>query len=277
MPPPWHFPFVMAWAVVPLGTTVLYAAGVLRLFFRRRDRAFLNLLLFNALVPMLVLAAGQSMVYDDERLIMAAFPFLAALAGAGLAWLANLLRSVFHRLLPLRLAGGLSAAAAFLFLAPSVYSIVTLYPHLLSYYSEGVGGLPGAVQLGLETTYWCESYREAVDFINENAQPGDTIWVEPWSSDVLEYYQLHGILRDDVVISGSGEYETESVFGPDLVPPKVVRSFTQTTFVIVQYRQTGLYDSDGEPGALLQWISSRQPAYRREYDGIPIMEVYWKP
>jgi 4-amino-4-deoxy-L-arabinose transferase-like glycosyltransferase len=277
MPPPWHFPFVMAWAVVPLGTTVLYLAGILRVFFRRRDRAFLCLMLFNTLVPILLLAARQSMVYDNERLFMASFPFLAGLAGAGMAWLANLLRTVFHRLIPFRLATGLSTAAVLLFLAPAVYSTVAMYPHLLSYYSEGVGGLSGAESLGLEVTYWCESYREAVDFINENANPGDTIWVEPWSSDVLEYYQLYGILRDDVMISGSGEYETESVFGPDLVHPKVERSYTQATFVIVQYRQSSLYDGEGKPGALLQWMSSRQPAYRREYEGVPIMEVYWNP
>ncbi len=83
MPPPWHFPFVMTWAVVPLGTTVLYAVGILRGILRRRDRAFCFMLLFNALVPMLVLATGKTMVYDNERLLMPSFPFLAALAGAG--------------------------------------------------------------------------------------------------------------------------------------------------------------------------------------------------
>jgi 4-amino-4-deoxy-L-arabinose transferase-like glycosyltransferase len=277
MPPPWHFPFVMAWAVVPLGTTVLYCTGILRGFFRRRARAFCFLLLFNALVPIVLLAAGKSMVYDDERLFMPAFPFLAALAGIGFSWLVQELKTALQRIRQPILTTILSAAAAALFLIPPVYSIVAFYPHLLSYYSESVGGLSGAEKTGLETTYWCESYREAIDFINANAQPGDSVWVEPWSSDVLVYYQQHGILRGDVSIAVGSSDELGSVFGTGITPAKIVRSRAQATFVIVQYRQTFFFDKDGNPGELMTWLSVLQPAYRVERQGIPIMEVYWNP
>ncbi|MBC8505340.1 MAG: hypothetical protein ISR58_06820 [Anaerolineales bacterium] len=68
---------------------------------------------------------------------------------------------------------------------------IQLFPHLLSYYSFGVGGMRGAANLDLETTYWCESYLPAVEYINEHADPGDKVWVEAWSHDVLVYYMLH--------------------------------------------------------------------------------------
>ncbi len=129
--------------------------------------------------------------------------------------------------------------------------------------------------MGLETTYWSESYREAVDFINQNAQPGDTVWAEPYSSDVLVYYQLAGILRDDVSIAVTNDDEAGTVFGTDVTVSKVIKPYTQATFVIVEYRQTFLYDKDGNPGEVMQWLSVLQPAFRVERQGVPIMDVYW--
>ena len=277
MPPPWHFPFIMTWAVVPLGTSIVAGTGILRGCIRRRDRAFCFMLLFNTLVPLLLMAAGQTKVYDNERLFMPAFPFLAALAGAGFSWLAKLIRTALQRIRVPGLGTALSAVAAVLVLAPAIYGLASFFPHLLSYYSESVGGLRGAEKMGLETTYWCESYREAIDFVNANAKPGDSVWVEPSTYDVLIYYQLHGILRSDVSIALPAGYGSESVFGADLSFPSAEVSYADATFVILQYRQTYLYDKDGNPGELLEWASNRQPVYRVERDGVPIMDVYWNP
>jgi 4-amino-4-deoxy-L-arabinose transferase-like glycosyltransferase len=275
MPPPWYFSFVTAWAVIPLGTTALYFLGIARAFFRRKDRGFLFLLILNALVPLLVLAARQSQVYDGERMFMPAFPFLAALAGAGFAWAFEGLIALFRRIRRPALGGLASAAAALIFLAPPVYSITAYYPHLLSYYSESVGGLPGAARLGLETTYWCETYREAIQFINEKAQPGDSIWAEWYSVDVLVYYQIHGFLRKDLRLSVP--YDYWPIFGPGVFFPQVRRDYADSDFVIFTYRQSVLYDESGEPNYLFNWASGHTPAYRVEREGVPIMEVYWNP
>jgi hypothetical protein len=267
---------VMTVAVVPLGTMVLYAVGVLRGIFRRRDRAFCAMLILCAAMPLLFLAAGLGAAKDGEQQIMASFPFLAALAGAGFSWLTRLLRSAFQRIrLPI-LATVLTVAAAFLFLVPPIGGIIIYSPNLLSYYSETIGGLPGAARMGLETTYGCGSYREAVDFINANAQAGDTVWVEPSCSEVLVYYQIHGILRDDVSIAVSNQDDLETVFGSDAVAPKVMVSHPEATFVIIQYRQTFLLDSNGNPGEVMQWLSALEPAYRVERMGVPILDVYWR-
>jgi 4-amino-4-deoxy-L-arabinose transferase-like glycosyltransferase len=277
IPPPWNFPFVMTWAVIPLGTTILYFLGILRSFFRHRDRAFCAMLALNALVPLIILATGKSLAYDDDRLFMPAFPFLAALAGAGFSWLAYLLRVFFQRVHHPAFATLLSAAAAVLFLITPVLGIVTFYPHLLSYYSESVGGLPGATKLGLETTYWSESYRDAVDYINQNAQPGDSVWVEPATFDILVYYQLHGILRDDVFIAITYDTNPQTVFGTSVPFHKVAVSYTQATFVIIQYRQSYLYDSNGQPVDVAKWMSDLKPVYRVERQGVPIMDIYRNP
>jgi 4-amino-4-deoxy-L-arabinose transferase-like glycosyltransferase len=276
-PPPWNFPFVMIWAVIPLGTTLLYFLGILRAFFRRRDRAFCMMLALNALVPLIILIAGHSLMYDDDRLFMPAFPFLAALAGAGFSWLAYLPRVFFQRVRHPVFATVLSAAAAVLFLITPILGIVTFYPHLLSYYSESVGGLPGATKLGLETTYWSESFREAVDYINKNAQPGDSVWVEPATYDILVYYQFHGILRDDVSIAITYDTNPQTVFGTSVPFHEVAVSYTQATFVIIQYHQSYLSDSNGQPVDVAKWMSDLKPVYRVERQGVPIMDIYRNP
>ena len=276
-PPPWNFPFVMIWAVIPLGTTLLYFLGILRAFFRRRDRAFCAMLALNALVPLIILATGKSLAYDDDRLFMPAFPFLAALAGVGFSWLVYLLKLFFQRIHRPAFATLLSAAAAVLFLITPILGIVTFYPHLLSYYSESVGGLPGAAKLGLETTYWSESYREAVDYINQNAQGGDSVWVEPATYDILVYYQIHGILRDDVSIAITYDTNPQTVFGTSVPFHEVAVSYTQATFVIIQYHQSYLYDSNGQPVDVAKWMSDLKPVYRAERQGVPIMDIYRNP
>jgi 4-amino-4-deoxy-L-arabinose transferase-like glycosyltransferase len=274
---PWHFPYVMIWAVIPLGTTILYFIGILRTFFRRRDRAFCALLILSALVPLIVFAPQLSPVYDNERFFMPAFPFLAALAGAGFSWLTHLLMVIFLRIRRPIFATVLSAAAAVLFLAPPIYGTITMYPHLLSYYSESVGGLPGATKLGLETTYWCESYREAIDFINANAKPGDSIWVEPGTYDILVYYQMQGILRDDLNIAITYDTNPPTVFGTSVPFPVVAVPYTKATFVIVQYHQSYLYDSNGQPTEVMQWMSTLTPVFQVKREGIPILDVYTNP
>jgi 4-amino-4-deoxy-L-arabinose transferase-like glycosyltransferase len=276
-PPPWNFPFVIVWAVIPLGTTILYLVGVLRAFFRRRDRAFCVMLALNALVPLIVLVAGQGLMFDDDRLFMPAFPFLAALAGAGFSWLAYLLRAAFQRIHKPVFATVLSVAAAIGFLITPIMGIVTFYPHLLSYYSESVGGLPGASQLGLETTYWAESYREAVDYINRNAQPGDSVWVEPATYDVLVYYQWRGILRDDVSIAITYDTNPQTIFGTGVPFHSVAVPYTQATFVIIEYHQTYLIDSNGQPIDVAKWMAALTPVYRIARQGIPILDIYRNP
>ncbi len=269
MPPPWHFPFVMLFAVVPLTLFLSTLIGAARTFKEGSHRPMGVLLLLNALVPMLALSIGQSMVYDNERLFMATFAYLAALAGIGLDWL---LRGVRNRLKNTGRESFVRPAMAILVLlvfVPHLLLAAPLYPHWLSYYSESVGGLPGARRMGLETTYWCETFASALAYINENAAAGDSVWTDPWSQDVMVYYQLHGLLRDDLWIA-TPPYAT-SILTPDARLRE--QSFDQADFVVLQYRQTAIGE-DPSQSPILAWIASREPGFRISYRGIPLMDVY---
>jgi 4-amino-4-deoxy-L-arabinose transferase-like glycosyltransferase len=271
MPPPWHFPFVMLYAVVPLGLLVLALAGGARAGRGKADGGLGWLLVINALIPMVALASGRSMVYDNERLFMATFPFLAALAGAGFGWIASGIGKRFGN--GSRPALGLTGLVILLAFAPQLVTSARLYPHLLSYYSEGIGGLPGATWMGLETTYWCESFASALDYINENAKPRDRIWSDPWSHDVLLYYQMTGRLRKDVYVLVPGDY-AQSIFGPK-APPTRVGDESVAEWAIFQYRQT-LFGEPGMQNPMRLFFQQKEPVLRVEVDGVPIMDLYKK-
>jgi hypothetical protein len=163
--------------------------------------------------------------------------------------------------------------AAIIAFLPQTISLVSLYPHLLSYYSETVGGLPGATRLGLETTYWCETYMDALPYLNAHARPGDIIWTDPWSHNVMIYYQLHGRLRSDVKIAFT-PYAPPSLFAE--AGPPTTALFYDSDFLVFQYRQTGFGQEDVlHPD--LQWLSQHQPVYRLSYEGIPLMDIFSKP
>jgi hypothetical protein len=134
-----------------------------------------------------------------------------------------------------------------------------------------VGGLRGAAKLQLETTYWCESYKAALPYINTHAKPGDRVWVEPWSYDVMIYYQLAGKLREDVKIlqptSGS-----ESIFGPK-APQPYYGFFTNADWIILEYRQTQFTQMNMAP--IVDYVKGLEPpVVDIRYKGIPIMQLF---
>jgi hypothetical protein len=266
MPPPWHFTLVMTFAVVPLTLTLLYLLGTARTAVNKRLRPLGGLLVLGALTPMALMMVAEE-VYDNERLFMPTFPFLAALAGLGFGWIAQGLRQATTRIGKARWLPASVLLAAGALLAPHLVSAGELYPHLLSYYSEAIGGLPGATRLHLETTYWCETYAAALPYLNATAKPGQSVWIQPWSHDVMHYYQLHGKLRPELLISwpqgGSSAFASEGAWGYRV-------SLSEADYVVLQFRQSG-FDED-----TVDWVREHTPSYTLIRQGVPLMAIYAK-
>ena len=148
---------MIVWAVVPLTLSALYFLGGLRASRERKKDGGLGwLLIISAVAPMAVLASGKSWIYDGERLFMPTFPFLAALAGMGFGWIAHGIRKLaghlqrsarLQRLQRVPWTASLAGVASLVVFLPPLLSIHSFYPHLLSYYSENIGGLPNATRL----------------------------------------------------------------------------------------------------------------------------------
>jgi 4-amino-4-deoxy-L-arabinose transferase-like glycosyltransferase len=255
---PWHYPFVLTLAVVPLAITVMYVLGTFRIVARDRKRRPADatgwLLILNALTPLLFAASGLQAAYSGERHFIPAYPYLACLAGVGFGGALDLLSTNWQRLhehadlTRVRLAFELILA---LLLAPALVSLIRIHPYELSYYSELVGGLPGATRLGLETTFWCETYKDALPYLNKNAEPNASVWAE--NPFVLRFYQRYGMLREDLQIVGG-----------DIVSPRTA------DYAVVEMRQTGFsYTPE-----VVDVMNEHEPLYTLTKQGVVLLCVY---
>jgi 4-amino-4-deoxy-L-arabinose transferase-like glycosyltransferase len=260
---PWHYPFVITLAVVPLAITVMYSLGIFHILSQRRPTRRQPsqpsqetgwLLLLNAVTPLLFAATGLQAAYSGERHFIPAYPYLACLAGIGFGSLLNQLATTGHRILlrfapqTWRLGMGLVLA---LLLVPALLSAASIHPYQLSYYSELVGGLPGATRLGFETTFWCETYQDALPYLNATAEPSASVWAE--NPFVLRFYQRYGLLRPDLQATGG-----------DVVDPRTA------DYAAVEMRQTGLLYTP----EIVSIMREHRPVHTLERQGVVLLHVY---
>ena len=105
--------------------------------------------------------------HDGVRLFLPTFFFLAAFAGWGTIWLADVLARTIR--LPRSLAW-LRLALAGAVLGSAAVALVRIHPYELSYYNELVGGPRGAWEKGFELTYWYDAFNGPVlDDLNRRA------------------------------------------------------------------------------------------------------------
>jgi hypothetical protein len=179
---PWHYPFVMALATVPVGVIAAAFWGVLGgLGFRAKGlgaggqgsgsggpgRAGLTwLLAANVVAPLGLFALPGVPTYDGVRLFLHVFPFVACLAGiGGLEAIRLMARTAERRVHPGSGNGRPrpdSRIVRWVVFALMLLQTVPLFgtlPFGMSYYNVLVGGPWGARRLGFETTY----YGDALD------------------------------------------------------------------------------------------------------------------
>ncbi len=189
---PWHYPWVMFAVVVPLGFLLLGIAGLNAWLLadrneRPEDKPLQRLagrvseaikqpegLLAAAMVfVLLVFSWPGTPVYDGVRLFLMVFPIWAVFTGLGadrlLQWSSTLdrLQSYGFR------------AAVFLLVLLQGIGLIVYYPCQLSHYNLLVGGLPGAVRLGFEATYWGDAVREPILAEAAQRSPGRPVVFAP--------------------------------------------------------------------------------------------------
>jgi hypothetical protein len=203
---PWHYPWVMVGATVPIGLGMLALWGscaaartALRQMFAHdlpaaegrnvRDLLPLAWMIF----PICLFSLPGIAVYDGERLMSVVFPMMALFAGRGAASCLALLQA--------RMPRWSAAWALGLFLAVQGVGLVTMAPCWLSYYNLLVGGLSGAERMGLPVTYWGDGItRSLLAQVAEIVPPESTIAVAP----VLYSGQWNELLRQSPALGKRG-------------------------------------------------------------------------
>lgn len=209
---PPSYPIVMLLITVPVGLLAMSGLGIGAWLGGERERetkeegrgvgvgppAVAVLLLLGLAIQIVPLVPPGVPKYDGERLLLAAFPFLACFAGMGGEALFVRLRAGFASLVG-PAADKLAAAALTLLLLSQATGIVASHPFELGYYNLLVGGMGGASRRGLETNYWGECVNEDVfRFLNERAPRGAAIAFFPERDLVPLILASDGYLRRDL-------------------------------------------------------------------------------
>lgn len=177
---PWHYPIVMFAATVPGLILLAGLSGAIRAVTGRLDetnsstgllaRPDATLILGSVLAPLVLFSLPFVAVYDGVRLFLVAFPGFAVLAGIGFARAHDWLKSKTHR----------AAVVVPVLLVAHTVSLFLYHPHWLSFYGLQAGGLRGAASLGLETTYWSDSFsRSFLEELAEVVPAGERVEITP--------------------------------------------------------------------------------------------------
>lgn len=166
---PWYNTLLWTAITVPLGLLILSLIGMVAVARSTRYRWPGLLILLNMALPLLMRALPDTPVHDGVRLFVTAYAFLGMMAGIGAAACWKISRP--SRIGTTLRRGLVCGAYAFCLLNMFWYA-----PQWLSYYNVVIGGLPGAVQRGMEPTYYWDSFdREVVDWLREHTEPGEQV------------------------------------------------------------------------------------------------------
>ncbi|MFO0891007.1 MAG: hypothetical protein U0790_17920 [Isosphaeraceae bacterium] len=160
---PWYNTLVWTALVTPVGFLLLAVGGAARALIRRKTEPLALLIVGHWLLLMGLRALPHTPGHDGVRLFLPAFGVLAMLAGLGAErwreWIGTRARTLI-------------AGAA----VEGMLSVALMMPVPLSYFSPLVGGLPGAVRLGMEPTYYWDGLTgEAREWLKAHTGPGQSI------------------------------------------------------------------------------------------------------
>ena len=158
---PWYYSFFMIGVTTPEPFVALALLGTLSITLRKEHWSVALLFFFNATFILGLGLMPGAVLHDGVRQLLSVLPFIAALAGVGfhttLTWSMSFFR---NRPVPTQIARlKTKVAGIFLLLAcfSPVLDVYLCHPFQLSFYNRFVGGIRGAYERGLETTYFMEA------------------------------------------------------------------------------------------------------------------------
>lgn len=172
------------------------------------DHPFALLLIWALVVNILPSMLPWAPKYNGVRLFLPIFPYIAALAGIGAGCIIDgLQRRLGEQMsgridqFPLKLRIGMVAVLLVLLIQPVGVS----HPFGMSYYTEFIGGTGGALRLGMEPTYWGDTYHAAMQWVLQKAPPDAMVWINvPGFASTVDLYDVKVYRPDLQVTAGDG-------------------------------------------------------------------------
>ncbi len=194
---------------------------------KKQVTAFELLVIANAATSIIVLSQPSVPHFGGVKHWFPSMPFLALLAaGSVLRGVEGLVEWLKPKLPKLEARTAFIAVSALLFL-PALIASVRVYPYGTSHYSELAGGLPGAATMGMQRQFWANNVTGVLEWINQNARPGERVYLHECHGGQIRDYQRNGMLRKDLGFTG----------GPgdaDIVAYQYHQEFRETEFQVWQ-------------------------------------------
>lgn len=208
---PWYYPFFMVGVTTPEPILILALVACLALGWLRQQRSAVTLLLINAMFVLLLGLMPGAVLHDGVRQMLSALPFLAALAAVGFFVVSRFVAERVHDQLWFQginqVKGKLCCLLVLLCGFSPCLDLYLAHPFQLSYYNRLVGGIAGAYQRGLETTYFMEAITpQFLRSLNQQL-PRNAAVNASYANFMFEYYRKEGYLRPDIRISAEPPFD----------------------------------------------------------------------
>ena len=115
------------------------------------------LVILWGVVPFLFFAISRPSLYDNFRQLLFIVPAFFLIMGLAFDKIHQRIGNPY-----------IMALLTALFLLPGIWSIIHLHPYQYIYYNSFTGGVRGAFRQ-YESDYWCASFREGIEYVNQVA------------------------------------------------------------------------------------------------------------
>ena len=247
-PPP---PPVWIWKPAPVGMAMRPDPNSLIVHTGLSTGALITL---NAVFPLCVIAFTGAPIFGGTKHWLAALPFIALLAGAGLDFASRLAEHTLGG--TRRQRRGVLALAVVLACAPAVAETWRAQPYGLTHYNLLAGGPAGGADLGLNRQFWGYSTRGLLPWMNVHAPGNANVYWHDTNQDILNMDVREKLLRPDILNTGLEE-------------PGVRQS---TLALVIHERHFNKYE---------YWIwdfyGTARPSQVLTLEGVPIVTLYERP
>ena len=203
--PPWYYAPFLVLVTTPVLTLTLFLVGVIQAGRGRfRDPlAGSGLLHFGFFMALTM--APNAPLFDGVRLFLPVLVFLAVLAGSGfdsvVEWMADRMQGLGH-------ARRFTAVLTGLLAVSLVIPLLRIYPYGLEYYNALIGGVKGARERGMVTTYWWTVVTEdTLAQINRTLPAGAVLSFFPMDPELWNLYRELGLLRSDLRVTEDSDFD----------------------------------------------------------------------
>ena len=259
--PPWYYSLFMLAVTIPITICFSILLGIAFQVKEKFCNSYDLLFLLNIPVIVGVTMLPKAPVHDGIRQFISVLPFLAYLSAIGWYYLMEIVSSAISTAALKK--WGCALMLLLLIMYPA-YQAQKIHPYELSYYNELIGGVQGAHERGMETTYWFDVVnKKFLDILNSKIPSGAKLSVWPPNVKYFEFLQEKDKIKKDLKF-------LNVKINLVCVEKKCTLKFKPETpeYLILMSRRDSLI-------SLYEGIYEKaKPLYSLTFDSVPLISIY---